>query len=1269
VRARRLLLWLFAGILLLSLLAAATVYWAGRSETALRWGIERIARSLPCSLTVNGIRGAFMKPVHVEYLACENTEYRVEARNVALVWSPWLLTNRRLDVTSLHLDALIYTSKTTAAQPQASQPPSPPADLALPIAIDIASLRIAELVIAAGNASTEPGSGESQPIRLTEIDASYRGDSRMHTVVVRSLASPWGRASGEASVGASRPMPVAATLTVSSEQFENWPLSADIGLSGELQKIDAVVTALAGPLQANAELTLTPFAEQPVQSVSASATNIDAAAIDARLPKTSLTVSVTSDTVTTQPVENFFLTGKLRADNAAVGPLDQQQLPIQRLDANFALDASSLRLSEVLIDLGKGGSASGDAQLTQEHITLALAVRDLDLRATHGALRETRLNGSIRLDHDGDRQRIAADLRQKDMLIKADTEVTDERITFERVTAQAAGAKLSASGWISRNEQLGYTVDGSFSDFDPARFGEFPQARLNGTLRAHGDLRPDWHAEVSYQLARSRLNGVALSGGGKARLSPSRVQAADMQLDYGGNRVKLSGSFGATGDALDFSIDAQRLDVLDKNAAGQILLSGTLSGTQARPFVTANLRANKLVYEQYRVDAATAEITMTQADDPAIRANASVSGAGRGDLFVDSAQARVDGTLRSHSIELSAAAPRLQLSSRLNGGWDSSRRVWSGTLLALQNTDEDYPFRITREASLELGGDRVLLGATGVVFSMAELALGETRYDSSGLHSQGAISGVRAARVLALMEKPPAVESTLVLGGRWEIKANETVDGFVELTRTDGDIVIPGEEPLALGMTQLRLTLRAAANRIDAEAVLRSAQIDANGSAQTRLVKRDSKLGIAGDAPLQLDGEMQMRSIRPVAALASRNVTADGRLKLSVKGSGTISQPRLSGTVDADDLKIENVANGVFFREGVLRASFGDDALELKQLRLKGGQGELTASGRFSARKGEPALDLKWGASQLAVVQHPELRLTVSGAGKLAYRDAVFSLDGELTADQGRVELRNRTRPALGDDVVISGQQTQSQVSAETKRANLNLKLDLGKDFTITGRGLDARMEGAILLTGSADKPLSADGEIRVDSGTFEAYGRRLQIEKGALYFAGPVNNPGLNIRAMRKNQPVEAGVEVTGTARDPLVRLVSDPEVPDPDKLAWLVLGRQAESSNTQDSQALQRSAVALAANLGTAPLQQQLARSVGLDEISLIPGSSGSEGGVVAVGKQISDRIYVTQEFGVSTASNTLRVTYQLARRWSVRTESGDTDAIDLFFTISFD
>ena len=87
------------------------------------------------------------------------------------------------------------------------------------------------------------------------------------------------------------------------------------------------------------------------------------------------------------------------------------------------------------------------------------------------------------------------------------------------------------------------------------------------------------------------------------------------------------------------------------------------------------------------------------------------------------------------------------------------------------------------------------------------------------------------------------------------------------------------------------------------------------------------------------------------------------------------------------------------------------------------------------------------------------------------------------------------------------------------------------------------------------------------------------------MYFTGPLDNPGLEIRAMRLHQQVEAGVEITGTARDPRLRLVSKPEVPDGEKLAWLVLGRNVVATSKSDSEAMQANAMALAAQFGTAP------------------------------------------------------------------------------------
>ena len=61
--------------------------------------------------------------------------------------------------------------------------------------------------------------------------------------------------------------------------------------------------------------------------------------------------------------------------------------------------------------------------------------------------------------------------------------------------------------------------------------------------------------------------------------------------------------------------------------------------------------------------------------------------------------------------------------------------------------------------------------------------------------------------------------------------------------------------------------------------------------------------------------------------------------------------------------------------------------------------------------------------------------------------------------------------------------------------------------------------------------PLRAVGNVRVTQGsTYTAFGRKLNIENGFFTFNGPVANPGINILAMRRNQQVEAGVQVTGT-------------------------------------------------------------------------------------------------------------------------------------------
>ena len=142
---------------------------------------------------------------------------------------------------------------------------------------------------------------------------------------------------------------------------------------------------------------------------------------------------------------------------------------------------------------------------------------------------------------------------------------------------------------------------------------------------------------------------------------------------------------------------------------------------------------------------------------------------------------------------------------------------------------------------------------------------------------------------------------------------------------------------------------------------------------------------------------------------------------------------------------------------------------------------------------------------------------------------------------------------------------------------------------------------------------------------------------------------------------------------------LVSDPTVPDTEKLAWLVLGHGLEGSSRGELDLLPVAAAALLSSNGRSPTQG-IAQTFGLDEIGLsrntAPATSSSATGstlaeqrVLTVGKRISSKLYLTYEAGLDAATRVVRVQYEMSRRWSVRAETGTRSALDLFYTLRFD
>ena len=247
----------------------------------------------------------------------------------------------------------------------------------------------------------------------------------------------------------------------------------------------------------------------------------------------------------------------------------------------------------------------------------------------------------------------------------------------------------------------------------------------------------------------------------------------------------------------------------------------------------------------------------------------------------------------------------------------------------------------------------------------------------------------------------------------------------------------------------------------------------------------------------------------------------------------------------------------------------------------------------------------------------------------------------------------------------------------------LDLRVDLGEPMYFVGRGLSTRLAGALRLAGEVGANLRTTGTIRAVGGTFDAYGRTLAIERGALNFQGAIDNPGLNVLALRKGLPVEAGVEITGTVARPKVRLVSTPDVPESEKLAWLVLGRGKGDVSAADAATLVGAASSI---LGQGAMPSwKVVRGLGIDELSVgadqtgvlgampqstVAGrtSSTSSAEVVTVGKQLSDNIRVSYKQGLADAEGSFRIAFQFTKSLQFIARAGYEPGIDAVYRFTF-
>ncbi len=1281
-----------AAALLVALVAAGYAFLSGQA------GLDFVSRELVMrsggALEIDGAAGSLFDTVRIRRVAWRGPDTQLSADEVALSWSPTALLSRGIVVRGLGAQRL-----TLAMNAGAGDVPLP-RTMALPIEVRIEHIGVGEIDWRVG---TNRGA-------IRGLAFGYAGGATGHQVSDVSFVAAMGAITGNATIGADAPFPIAGRIEGKGDAAL---AGADAGvvLGGSLAALTLDGSGKVGAARFRGRASLAPLAAAPLLEAALDASGIDLAAWNATLPATELTLALEA-----RPADGA-IAGAIDAVNATPGSIDGGRIPLRTLAARFAWRDDALALDSIAATLAGGGTLAGHGRIPLGTAGNAgawtLDVRDVDLRQLYAPLIATRLSGKLVADLDREQQRIRGDIADRSIIggvaLDFAAVVAKGSVVVDGFRVRSGKGELAGRGRIALSGERAFELDATALRLDPASYGAFPAGALDGRVVASGTLKPAWRVRADVALARgSRLAGVAVAGTARGAFAPDSIR--DLALDLAAGRSNFRAT-SETAERIAVVLEAPDLAELaplfpagfPSPISGALRGKATIAGAPAQIGIDLEAGGERLklpggiAFDTLGVRANVAPGTTADARDDlltrALRIDVTATGFVAPAATFGTMRAGLNGTLAQHALTLAMKGADFDFDGSAHGGLDLMQgpagvtaTAWNGTLDTMENRGP-WALRLAAPAVVQLARSRVRVGATQLAVADGSVRLAEFAWDDGRITTSGTFTAVPLGTAARLAGAPLPFGSTVTLGGEWSIAAAPRLTGNLTIRREAGDFFFTrGGAPdagIAAGITTLAAVARFTDGAVDATASLRSARGDAADAKLAIGTVADAPDGrISPAAPLDFSLTGDVPSLQVLQPWIGSAAVVSGRAHLDVAARGTVGNAALSGALKGEGLRLDAPQYGLHFTDGRLAARAADGRVVIDEIVLGAGAGTFRASGEIAglAPGGErPVARLAWRAERFRAFNRPDLRLVVGGEGTATAEGGKITISGKLRADEGSIVYLATPDATLGDDVVVKG---RPRPGAETRRAEnvplaIDLALDLGDRLTFSGEGLETGLSGVVQVT-TSPRGLLGRGTIRTVRGTYFAFGQQLAIDRGRLVFDGRLDNPGLDIVALRKNLAVEAGVTITGTVKVPVIQLTSNPPVPDSEKLSWLVLGQALDGTSGGDLAALQAASAVLLGSHGR-PVSATIAQRIGLDDISLRsasatqggaqPGAPGAEGQVVAVGKRLTDRLSLVYEQGLSVATNALRLEYELTRSLRLRAEAGTVSGLGLYFRRSFD
>jgi translocation and assembly module TamB len=1291
-RGAKIAVWVAAGLLTLVVLLLGTLMVIGNTESGRALIVRVTAQLTKGHVRLAGIHGSFPAALDLDRLELSDAQgVWLFAEHISLRWSPSALLVRDIKVDSLHVARLhIERAPLPEKEPKPSSTPSIPHT-------DLGDLSIDALELGKGLAG--------KPVSL-----AVRGAARL-----RSLENATAHVVAQRTGGIGHYElqlqfdPARMDATLSLQEPANGPLENFLQIPGlgdlsVMVKVNGPRSAESIDLTMNAGL-LRGRALGKVDLVEKSADLDYALSAPSMTPHEGLTWQAVDlkgrfhGPFKTPTADGHLLVKELRVPGGTqLETLDAQltaNLGLMKLraaidglvvpgpqpalfqDSRVSVDASvrlddpkrplQLEVTHRLLALKARAVTAGeqsaqlDLKLPDIQPFAALGGQkvagDADIKAQVKYAKDlTSLTAELNANIDGGTAAWAGLVRGGPTRLQLGAQLTDKKLTVERLQLNGRAVSLTADGTVARTQPQDINVRLELGLADLAQVSP----ALAGSLKLSGRLKgPTDSLSADTELTST----LSIHG------SPRGTVSASIRAD--GLPKLPRGTIEAHGD-LDGS--PLQLDVLlqrDKDLVHAFIRRAEWKSLQAAGDFTAG---SELAQAR-----GSARFRMSQLSDLDRLLGSHLQGSVAGNVQLQPVRGRSQAQLQVDAKDISAGGA-LTTNAQLtaNGRLDAL----DVKLDAQSPSVGGEPASLTSEALLNVDAKELRLQAFAANYHNQTLKLlAPARLSfADGF----AVSGLKLGAQEAVVEAEGRITPQLDLHASLRQLKPALINAFVPNLLASGtiqaDAQVAGSTSAPTGKVSLDAT--GLKGKSDAARGLPPTDIHATAQLMGNTADIDAKLTaasasrlvLAGRAPLAADGALDVALtgnldvglLNPLLEAGGRHVT--GAVAIDTRVTGTAASPEIAGTVRLTHGSLRDYAQGVNLSDITGELSGGQGQLRIEKLTARAAPGDVAIEGTIGVLQPKLPVDLRMTARNAQPIANnivtANLNADIKVTGTARER---LDVTGKVDINRADVGIPNGLPPNVAVlDVRRPGQAPPTPPERPLIIA-LNITVDAPRQILVKGRGLDAELGGELRIRGTTESP-SVSGGFELQRGYFTLGSSKLTFSNGTVSFTGAgLKNkidPALDFTAQTQVLDITAVVRITGLADAPKIELSSTPELPQDEILARVLFGQQA--SQLTALQVVQIGAALASLSGGGSDSFNPVAKiqkALGLDRLAVGGGnSSNSAGGSqqntgasIEAGRYVSSRVFVAVKES-TTGSSQIVVDVDLSKHLKLQTKLGN-------------